>query len=178
MQNIKEFIETFKPYLIMVVICAVCLFGYEEYKNHQAVPVQTIQKVDYTEVAKAMQLMGINKTPAETKYITDKIVETKQLPPEIVYVTQTQQEAVTKAQDLAKTEKADFVLQEKTTPITNSFYSVHAEKTHKIKTGASFIDSQAYIDVGYQQGKNEAIVHYSPATQKYGATYMRTIAEW
>lgn len=175
----KEFLKSeWKFILVSFLIIMALGICYYEYKSHKSLPIQTITSVTPKEVSAAMSQMGIKTTPAETKYITERITETKQSPPQIIYVTPDQKSADKQANTLAKQEKADFILKEPTSEISNNFYSVHTEKNHKIKAGVSVVDSQAYVNLGYQQNQNEFIVHYAPATGKYGGTYMRTIKEW
>jgi hypothetical protein len=57
-------------------------------------------------------------------------------------------------------------------------YKIDLEKSHKIDAGVTFIDSKVYLDLGYRQDKKQVIVHYSPASAKYGVTYTRTISQW
>jgi len=176
---ILEFFKREWKFLLgLLLVIAVLCVGYYEYRSSKNVPMATVASVDYNEVAKAMATLKPDATPAEIKTITEKITEVKQGAPQIVYVTATQGQAEARAQELTKADKGDLVIKETTSPVTNSFYSVHTEKNHKVKAGVTVLDKEAYVDLGYQQGKNEVILHYSPVSQKYGATYVRTIVEW
>lgn len=177
--NIKEFLSKEWKYVIgMIIVLTVVAIGWYEYREHKAVPMATVQSVNYAEIARALGTLKPNATPAEVRYITDRITEVKQSPPQIVYVSQDQRASDVKAQELTKKDGGDIVIKETTSPVTNSFYSVHTEKSKKIKAGFTVLDEKVYVNLGYQQGKNEVIVHYSPTTQKSGATYMRTLVEW
>ena len=172
--------------LSFLLVVLVLLVGYYEYRNHKAVPMQTINSIDTTEIGKALTKAGVQANEKEVQYITNTIEKRVQSEPDVIYVTATQAEADKKAESLSKAEKADVLLKKTDTvatttgqpQITNQYYSVHAEKSVKVKAGTTVVDSQAYANLGYQNGKNEVIIHYNPTNGKTGATYMRTIAEW
>jgi hypothetical protein len=176
---VADFLKKEWKYLAgLLVVLLIIGIGYYEYKASKALPMATVQTVDYESIAKAMATIKPNATPAEVRTITEKITEVKQSPPQIVYVTQDQKAADVKANNLAKKDKGDLVIKETTTPVTNSFYSVHTEKNTKIKAGVTVLPKDAYIDLGLQKGKNEVIVHYAPVSNDYGVSYERTLIEW
>lgn len=56
-------------------------------------------------------------------------------------------------------------------------YKINLRKDHRIKAGASLIDSKALMSIGYEQGRFEALAHFEGGKYK-GATVMYTVAEW
>ena len=56
-------------------------------------------------------------------------------------------------------------------------YKVNLRKDHRIKAGASVIDSKALMSVGYEQGRFETLAHFANGKYK-GATVMYNVAEW
>ena len=56
-------------------------------------------------------------------------------------------------------------------------YKINLRKDHRIKAGASVVDSKALMTVGYEQGRFEALAHFDGARCR-GATIMYNVAEW
>ena len=56
-------------------------------------------------------------------------------------------------------------------------YKVNLRKDHRIKAGATIIDGKAFMTVGYEQGRFEALAHFDGGRYK-GATAMYNVAEW
>ena len=56
-------------------------------------------------------------------------------------------------------------------------YKVDLRKDHRIKAGATIIDSKALMSIGYEQGRFEALAHFDGARYK-GATVTYNIIEW
>ena len=56
-------------------------------------------------------------------------------------------------------------------------YKINLRKDHRIKAGASVIDSKALMTVGYEQGRVEALAHFDGSRYK-GATVTYNIIEW
>ena len=56
-------------------------------------------------------------------------------------------------------------------------YKINLRKDHRIKAGASVIDGKAFMTVGYEQGRFEALAHFDGGKYK-GATVMYNVAEW
>ena len=56
-------------------------------------------------------------------------------------------------------------------------YKINLRKDHRIKAGASVIDSKALMTVGYEQGRFEALAHFDGSRYK-GATVTYNIIEW
>lgn len=79
---------------------------------------------------------------------------------------------------LQKTDRTVVVEQPQNKEYQVGVYKIDLEKSHKIDAGVTFIDSKVYLDLGYRQDQNQVIIHYSPATTKYGVTYTRTISQW
>ena len=56
-------------------------------------------------------------------------------------------------------------------------YKVNLRKDHRIKAGATMIDSKAYATVGYEQGRFEALMHFD-GTKLRGGSAMYNVVEW
>ena len=56
-------------------------------------------------------------------------------------------------------------------------YKINLRKDHRIKAGASVIDGKAFMSIGYEQGRFEALAHFDGGRYK-GATVMYNVAEW
>ena len=56
-------------------------------------------------------------------------------------------------------------------------YKINLRKDHRIKAGASVIDGKAFMTIGYEQGRFEALAHFDGGRYK-GATVMYNVAEW
>lgn len=163
--------------LITILIVAVVGVGYYEYKQAKPVPMQTVSTVNYAEILKAMQLMGVNPTAKEAASVTERIIErTVSGPPNTVFVTSTQAEADKQAQVLAKKDGGDYLIKNPITKpdgsISNNFYSVHADKNKSIDVGASYIGNKMYINAGYTDERLYMIMHKGITTPGYGGTVM------
>jgi hypothetical protein len=176
-----------KGLVVLLFIISLSLYSYRECQRHFAVPLQPIRQLDQSEVHKAFQDSGIVADHTIERKLVETVEKRIQSAPDIIYATATQAQADRKAQDLARADKADAVIKQagkvpavqvQSHGISNNYYTIHMEKLHKIKVGTSVVDSKVYLNIGYQNNKNEYMVQYSPLTNKYGATYMRTIAEW
>ena len=56
-------------------------------------------------------------------------------------------------------------------------YKINLRKDRRIKAGASVIDGNALMTIGYEQGRFEALAHFDGARYK-GATVTYNIIEW
>ena len=56
-------------------------------------------------------------------------------------------------------------------------YKINLRKDHRIKAGASVIDGNPLMSIGYEQGRLEALAHFDGGRYK-GATVTYNIAEW
>ncbi|MBU2701705.1 hypothetical protein Ga0466249_002824 [Sporomusaceae bacterium BoRhaA] len=56
-------------------------------------------------------------------------------------------------------------------------YKIDLRKDHRIKIGATIVDSKAYAAVGYEQGRFEAVAHADGKNVK-GGTVMWNAIEW
>ncbi len=160
--------------VLAVILCIALVWGC---RHEETVPMATIPTVTENTVGRTMEGVGQQATQQEIRYVTEKIIERTQSEPDIVYVTKTEKQADTKAQELAKQEQADYVFKNPTDQYTSNYYAVHTEKNHKIKAGVTVVDSDVYASVGYQDKKNEFILHVKDSEVK-GGTYMRTVKEW
>ena len=56
-------------------------------------------------------------------------------------------------------------------------YKIDLRKDHRIKAGETVVDSTAYETIGYEQGRVEALAHFTGTNFK-GATVMYNVIEW
>ena len=56
-------------------------------------------------------------------------------------------------------------------------YKIDLRKDHRIKAGVTVVDSTAYGTIGYEQGRIEALAHFSGTNFK-GGSVMYNVAEW
>lgn len=56
-------------------------------------------------------------------------------------------------------------------------YKINLRKDHRIKAGATVVDSTGYETIGYEQGRVEALAHFNGTNFK-GATVMYNVVEW
>jgi len=56
-------------------------------------------------------------------------------------------------------------------------YKINLRKDHRIKAGATVVDSTGYETIGYEQGRVEALAHFSGTNFK-GGSVMYNVAEW
>ena len=56
-------------------------------------------------------------------------------------------------------------------------YKIDLRKNHRIKAGATMVDSKAYETIGYEQGRMEALAHFNGTNFK-GATVTYNVIEW
>lgn len=56
-------------------------------------------------------------------------------------------------------------------------YKIDLRKDHRIKAGVTVVDSTAYETIGYEQGRVEALAHFSGTNFK-GATVTYNVIEW
>lgn len=183
-EKVIDFIKSnWKEIVIGFLIILLIGVSYYEYKKHEAVPMTTIQENTITEVTKAIDELDIGDkvTPKELQKSIDKAIQST---PQKTFVTSTQKEADTQANTIAKNDKADAIVKQTQTTnstsngIVNNYYGLHLTKQHEISVGVSVIESKTYLNVGYKNNKNQYIVQYSPASGKYGATYMRVVSQW
>lgn len=57
-------------------------------------------------------------------------------------------------------------------------FKITLRKAHKVKVGTSYVYDHAYLNVGYQAGRFEGIVHMGTDGRPKGGTLMYTIKEW
>lgn len=133
--------------IILLIICGL----YYEYSTHKAVPMATVQSVNYTEVAKAMQVLGLNKGQPEIQRITDTIIKETQGAPQVVYVTSSQGDADKKAKEIAKADKADAVIKESTDKITNKYYGIRTTRPWGVSGGLGYESGSTYIPIEFER---------------------------
>lgn len=179
--GIKQFIkEHWKFFLLLLIVLTTIAIAYYEYKHYKPVPMATVSQLNAAEIAKAMAQLNIQGNPQK---LTETIIQREKLPPDIVYITQTQKQADTQANKLAKDDKADALIKQTNSDngqIVNKYYGVHTEKNNKIKAGITILDSQIYENIAYHHKKDELTIHMQldKAQPVKGATYMRTVLEW
>lgn len=112
--------------------------------------------------------------------------------PTYQYYTTTQKAADEKAQQLAKSQKADKVIKNTTkepvldetgkqtsdSVIRNDYYAINLERKHKVKAGSAVIGGEPYVSIGYQNRDVEYKAYYNPKKQIAGVGIEVTIAKW
>lgn len=128
-------------------------------------------------------------TKSEAKDIVHQITVAKEeKAPEYHYYTINQQAADTKAQEIAKNQKADKVIKETEvipiegvedkSVIENNYYGIHLERKHSISVGAAVIDREPYTNVKYRNRDIEYEVYYGVRNNEVGAGISYTVAKW
>lgn len=187
MEKTKEFLmNNWKFLLVSLAVVAGFLFcygEYKDYKNNQPVPQVIVNGITEKELdAKLNQLLPRLSQPQRTE-ITERIIETqvKEVPPQVVYITKTQEEADKTANTIAKNDKAEGLVKETEQKpdgtIENKYWGIHTEKDTKLKAGVTFGGYNS-LDLGIQHKRLEVMYHKSIDTQKSDAiTVMYTIYE-
>ena len=198
---IKEHKIVVLAVLLVVIIGIAYVVGRQSVgkQNEQQKPAVVTQ--DQTQDAKALQqqldisranaealrqqlatVQAGQRAPAATYYVTAPTVE------RAATIVERQIKADDPALPMAARERTDRTV---VTPITKDkdgkelppdkqrvdVYKVNLRKDHRIKAGATMIDSKAYATVGYEQGRFEALMHFD-GTKPHGASVMYNVVEW
>lgn len=129
------------------------------------------------------------ESQSTVKDITKQIQKAKDTQaPQYHYYTTTQQTADVKAQQLAKTQKADKIIKETGAAavegnsdqpvIENSYYAIELERKHRVDVGAAVIDGKPYAEAKYRNRDIEYEVYYGLRNHDIGAGVSCTIAKW
>jgi hypothetical protein len=188
----KEFIVKNKVHVIYIaVILLVVLGAYLILQNklvsRNKIPeVTTIEDTTPTSVASGQEAIGKyeGKTDAaDVSHLIDKAVQQQ---PTAVYITTTQVAADSKAQQMAKADKADYILKQPQTggsktglsQISNNYYAITQEKKHKISVGDADVDSKAYATIAYTN-RDMTVTAYSKDMRGIdGASITYTVKKW
>lgn len=182
MEKVKPYMMPLVCALLVAVLAILGYFMYQEKEEQKAVTVTQEQSRDSTQLAPI-----INVTVPQADQI---IREANSTQPSVSYNIQapTVEEAADKTArainskdpslPAAATAKTD-----RTAVIANTdqqkvdVYKINLQKEHKIKAGVTYVDSKAYLNVGYQAGRVEGIIHFDSKGAQ-GGTIMYTIAQW
>ena len=205
MEKIKEYVQKYRVPLIIGTLALCILAAYftgkhnaaESEKNQKPVemPQEMLDnlnalqnKLDVSEqnakfLKDALDKVQAGKTqPAANYYVTAPTVE------KAAQVVEKQIENNDPTLPPAALEKTDRTV---VTPITKDagghvlpteqqkvdVYKIDLRKNHRIKAGATMVDSKAYETVGYEQGRMEALAHFDGTNFK-GATVIYNVIEW
>ena len=174
----------------IVILMYLCCFYF--YNRGQKLPISKIADTSPNLIAQAQLDIGTFQSLNDAKDVSRAIEQRIIKPSDVTFITNTQQEADKKANTIAKSDSADYVLLKQTEQgnnsgsnttgqgnIVNNYYGVHLEKNNKIKAGITVNDGKVYEDLAYQHNKTEVIIHMQPDSHPVkGATVMKTIKEW
>jgi len=176
----KEFLKKeWKVLLILIII----VVGYFLYQNNKAVPLATIKDTSPQSIASGQLATGKFKSLNDAKEVSNLIQDRVKSTPNVVYMTNTQQDADKKANTIAKKEKADYVLKETTEKnesgkIENKYFGVTQEKNNQLVAGITATDKNVYLTVGYQRDKMEVLIHTKDFKSISGASILYSIKKW
>lgn len=187
LRKIKLYIIKNKIHIVYISIIAILVLGsYLVFQNklvsRNKIPeVTTIESTMPTDIASGQAVLGKYEGKDDAADVSRLISHAVQQPPTAVYITTTQAAADTKAQQMAKADKADYVLKQPTntaTQIQNNYYAIQQERKHKIAIGAADVNSKAYAAVSYTN-RDTTITAYSKDMRGIdGASVMYTVVKW
>lgn len=132
----------------------------------------------------------VHVTPVESRIITREIERSANTPPAVTYYVQSPTVEKAAAETAAAIKKQSPNLPAAVTKKTDrtivtadtarqkvDVYKITLRKTHKIKSGMTYVDDHAYLNAGYQAGRWEGLAHFNAEGFK-GATVMYTLKEW
>lgn len=186
-ENRNELARIIAIAVIAVAVIAVIAGAIIYDNNKKGKPVVMTQKEATTpeKVEKAVHV-----TPLESRVITREIERSADTAPAVTYYVQapTIEKAAAETATAIKrqspnlpaavTKKTDrtIVTADKSRQKVD-VYKITLRKAHKIKTGMTYIDSNAYLSAGYQAGRWEGLAHFD-STGFRGGTIMYTLKEW
>ena len=110
-----------------------------------------------------------------------------QKPADIVYYTNNQQDADKKANQIAKSDNADYILKQTTTTtntnsndgkIINNYCGVHAEKDNSLAVGVTEINGIGYASVEYTHKNISVEIHSKDLRNIDGVSVKKIIKKW
>ena len=176
--------------IILVVILSVFAFLHFHHKVNDVKQVTTETKTVLPSTVKtAFEYNGKTVSDSEAKDLSRQInrVGKKELP---AYHSITTDETIAdnKATEIAKKQKADAVINQKSKNekesndkadvYDNNYYIVSSERKHDVKAGCAYVDNSAYATISYRNRQVEYTAMYNPSTHQAGAMVQVTVARW
>jgi len=175
-------IEKAKNVVLVILVVAVCWLGYEHFHKEPVPEIVNVPQVTRQEVQKAMPDMSRKEVERTTKVI--ERTTTKEAPAQSWYAV-SEPAADTKAQEIAKEQKADKVIkhtEEKQVEgsdnkvVAANYYGINLERKHRVKAGVAIINNEPYGIIAYQNRDIEYTAY--AGHDNYGAGIQYTIAKW
>lgn len=184
----SEKVKRITAHVVVVMLALLIAYGVYHMLVQKSEPEKTpVPEISTKEVKKYF--------PMESDAVVKDIVHqaqrsNKTQAPQYHYYTVTQKAADGKAEEYARTQKADKVVREskeveikddignKACVIENDYYAINLERKHRIKAGAAVVDGDKYLKASYQNRDIEYEVYHSLRTGKTGAGVEVTIAKW
>lgn len=176
--------------ILLVVLSAYLVLQNKLVSRYKNPEVTTIEDTIPTSIASGQAAVGKYEGKDNAADVSRLINRAVTQPPTAVYYTTTQTAADSKAQQMAKADKADYVLKQTTATtkaaepktgveqIQNNYYAISQERKHRVAVGAADVDSKAYIAIGYTN-RNTTITAYSKDMKSVdGASIIYTLAKW
>lgn len=199
MLNIKNLVSQNKIHFIYGCIILVLIIGLVlQYKFSQTdtstPPVATIEDISPAGVAEGQAAVGKYTGAADAADVSQLIHKAQAKQPTATYYTTTQAAADSKAQVMAKADKADYVLKEtsvskvgdlaaensatKSGQVENNYYAITQERKHRLAAGVTGINGQAYATVAYTNDRLTYEIHSKDLKQIDGGSILYTIRKW
>ena len=169
---------------ILTVVAVTTIRGHEQTAAPPMVTVTTPgQGLTAPTVQQAAQAAGKHVTQADSRDLSGLA---SRATPTATWYAPTAAISDKKASELAKQDKADFVIKNTTEPqeiggatvYNNNYYSIKQERKHDVKVGAVVADSTAYATVTYRNRQVEYTAGYAPQTGKVMAGVSVRVAQW
>lgn len=200
MLNIKNLVSQNKIHFIYGCIILVLIIGlvlqykFSQNSNSTPPPVATIENTTPAGVAEGQAAAGKYTGKEDAADVSQLIQKAQAKQPTATYYTTTQAAADSKAQVMAKADKADYVLKETsvsksgevaaensaTRPeeITNNYYAITQERKHRLAVGATGINGQAYATIAYTNDRLTYEIHSKDLKQIDGGSVLYTVKKW
>jgi hypothetical protein len=192
-----QFFQNYKKQIaILLIVLALIGAAYYLYQKHQLVPMATIPNTTPSSVATGQLSAGAFKSMEDAKVVSKAIEKRIQTEPDVVYMTNTQQEADKKANAIAKQDGADYMLKKTTTEtvsedtknssstnsdtstqIKNEYYGVHTNKEYRLMAGVTSIDGTMHFTTGVQAKRVSVLIHSKDLRNIDGASVLYTVLE-
>ena len=200
MTDIKKLVSQNKIHFIYGCIILVLIIGLVlQYKFSQTVttatpPVATITDISPAGVAEGQAAANKYTGAADAADVSNLIQKAQAKQPTAIYKTSTQVAADSKAQQLAKADKADYVLKETVVPksgevaaensavkneeITNNYYAITQERKHRLAAGITVFRNEPYVSVMYTNDRLTFGLHSKDLKDIDGVTLAYTVKKW
>lgn len=192
-QKVFEFIKAhYKLILIAVLVLLACIAVQVYIAKQYVPPIKEVEQITPETVKEEQLDTGHYTSDADAKDVSHLINKAQDKAPTVQYFTYMDKDADNKAQQFAKTDKADYVIkqQKDITPMTkngtdenktnvyqNNYYAVQQERKHDISMGAAAIDNKEYVSATYRN-RDVSYTAYYAQDGKYGAGVSCRIAKW